>query len=66
MSGERVERQLAAILPAGVAGYSRLMGEIRQKSYMSVADMGVATSTCLAALAGAVRISSVRVPSMAQ
>ena len=27
MSGERVERRLAAILAADVAGYSRLMGE---------------------------------------
>src|SRR5271154_2484240 len=27
MSGERVERRLAAILTADVAGYSRLMGE---------------------------------------
>ena len=26
MSGERVERRLAAILAADVAGYSRLMG----------------------------------------
>ena len=27
MSGERVERRLAAILAVDVAGYSRLMGE---------------------------------------
>ena len=27
LSGERVERRLAAILAADVAGYSRLMGE---------------------------------------
>ena len=27
MSGERVERRLAAILAADVAGYSRLMGQ---------------------------------------
>ena len=29
LSGERVERRLAAILAADVAGYSRLMGRTR-------------------------------------
>jgi class 3 adenylate cyclase len=31
LSGERVERRLAAILAADVAGYSRLMGEDEER-----------------------------------
>jgi hypothetical protein len=38
MSGERVERRLAAILAADVAGYSRLMGDGRRRSEPTVID----------------------------
>jgi hypothetical protein len=56
LSGERVERRLAAILAADVAGYSRLMGQdeagtlARLKARRMIDDMKIRNMSVLTAM----------------